>query len=132
MAMDRKPPRRRCPGNLRPPPLFLTPATVGAVLELAGVRARRTVHVPLKPVKLVDRPRRSEDPRIASANDETTDFDRPPVQESGREGMAEGGGVSAIQRVPEASPQSAPPRAKIDLSSAPSAMEQLVDSWKRR
>ncbi len=53
--------------NVKPAPFALTPATVAA---LVGDRAGpRVVHVPVVSIKLVDRPRRSEDPRLARAND---------------------------------------------------------------
>lgn len=40
-------------------------AIVGEATRRAGV-----AHVPVLPVRLVDRPRRSEDPRLARANDD--------------------------------------------------------------
>lgn len=49
-------------------------ALLGAWNRLATVRpasSPRMVYVPLLPIKLVDRPRRSEDPRLARANDDT-------------------------------------------------------------
>lgn len=69
MAGDRQLRRKRCRGNLRPAPFCITPETVGKVLALAQQERPRAVQVPVLPVKLVDRPRRSEDPRLARAND---------------------------------------------------------------
>lgn len=52
--------------NLRPAPFALAPATVAALIgDTPG-----TGTVPVLPVRLVDRPRRSEDPRLARANDD--------------------------------------------------------------
>lgn len=97
--------RKVCRGNLRPAPFSITPAIVRGVIGLTN-RAAHTVQVPVLPVRLVDRPRPSEDPtrpstwseqRTASANDE-----RPPAR----------------------------PR-KLDLNAVPSAMEQLAASWRK-
>ena len=52
--------------NLRPAPFALTPATVAALIG----DAPGTGTVPVLQVRLVDRPRRSEDPRLARANDD--------------------------------------------------------------
>lgn len=55
--------------NVRPAPFHLTPATIEQLLD--GARpASRVIRVPLLPIKLVDRPRRSADPRLAKANDD--------------------------------------------------------------
>ncbi|WP_225205356.1 hypothetical protein [Novosphingobium huizhouense] len=54
--------------NLRPAPFMLNESTVRALLtdqHGAGV-----VRVPVVSMRLVDRPRRSEDPRLARANDD--------------------------------------------------------------
>lgn len=91
------PPRQRCRGNLRPAPFSITPSVVARVLTLAARPVARAVLVPLSPVKLVDRPRRSQDPRLAKVNDdqaEQSSFSRLPLQEYGRKRMADGGGVS--------------------------------------
>lgn len=69
MPGDRQLRRKRCRGNLRPASFHLTPDVVEAVLSLADRARPRVLHVPMLPVKLVDRPRRSEDPRLARAND---------------------------------------------------------------
>lgn len=53
--------------NLRPAPFALTPL---AVARLIGDAASGTDTIPVLPVRLVDRPRRSEDPRLARANDD--------------------------------------------------------------
>jgi len=60
-------------GNLRGAPLFLRPSVVRGLVE--GVEAIRKgmVQVPVAPIKLVDVPRRSEDPRLAKANDDCAD-----------------------------------------------------------
>jgi len=62
------------PGNLRPAPFSITPSVVARVIALTdrpAPPAPRVVQVPILPVKLVDRPRRSEDPRLAKANDDS-------------------------------------------------------------
>ena len=52
--------------NLRPAPFALTPRAVAALIgDAPGMGT-----VPVLPVRLVDRPRRSEDPRLARANDD--------------------------------------------------------------
>jgi len=61
---------RRHRQNLRPAPFSITPAIVRAVLELTSRPQPALVQVPILPIKLVDRPRRSEDPRLAMANDD--------------------------------------------------------------
>lgn len=68
-------------GNMRGAPLFLRPSVVLGLVE--GVEAIRKglVQVPVAPIKLVDVPRRSEDPRLAKANDDSTPsgWVAPPV-----------------------------------------------------
>lgn len=54
--------------NLRPAPFMLNESTVSALL--GGSQQAGIVHVPVLPLRLVDRPRRSEDPRLARANDD--------------------------------------------------------------
>lgn len=93
----RTPPRKLFRGNLSPAPFAITPSVVARVLALAARPVARAVLVPLSPVKLVDRPRRSQDPRLAKVNDdqaEQSSFSRLPLQEYGRKRMADGGGVS--------------------------------------
>lgn len=93
----REPPRKLCRGNLSPAPFSITPSVVARVLALAARPVARAMLVPLSPVRLVDRPRRSEDPRLAKANDDQakqSSFSRVPLQEYGRKTMADGGGVS--------------------------------------
>jgi|GEM_PF-6882271 len=80
--------------NLRGAPLFLRPSVVRALVEDVHVIAQAVTQVPLMAEKLVDIPRRSEDPRLAKANDD--DFSRLPVKESGRKRKAERGEVSLI------------------------------------
>lgn len=53
--------------NLRPAPAWLSARLVGAVLD--GTGAPGLAFVPVVSIKLVDRPRQSEDPRLARAND---------------------------------------------------------------
>lgn len=65
------PPRKRCRGKLKPAPIFLPPSTIGKIIDLSQQPRPQVTHVPVKPVKLVDRPRRSEYPRLAKANDDT-------------------------------------------------------------
>lgn len=64
------PPRKRCRGNLKPAPFAFSPDVVRQVVALSERSRKRMVLVPVLPVKLVDRPRRSEDPRLARANDD--------------------------------------------------------------
>lgn len=56
-------------GNLKPAPLPLTPALAA---KLAGDRPAFGMGIARLPIEgtLVDRPRRSEDPRLAQANDD--------------------------------------------------------------
>jgi hypothetical protein len=56
--------------NLRPAPFALTDGMAGIVLGEKPALSARVVHVPVLPIKLVYRPRRSEDPRLAKANDD--------------------------------------------------------------
>jgi len=54
--------------NLLPAPFALNEATVSGLIE--GRAAPGIALIPVLPLRLVDRPRRSEDPRLARANDE--------------------------------------------------------------
>lgn len=54
--------------NLRPAPFMLNESTVSTLL--GGSQQAGIVQVPVLPLRLVDRPRRSEDPRLARANDD--------------------------------------------------------------
>ena len=102
--------RRGRPSNVRPAPFSITPAIVRGVLGLASRPSSAVVNVPIAPFKLVDRPRRSEAPRLARAND-----DAPTDAARGQ----------------HETPIDAPRRAaKIDLNSVPSAMEQLAETWR--
>lgn len=56
--------------NLKPAPFWLTPGAVAALIGDQTTQFSRIVMVPVQPTKLVDRPRRSEDPRLSHANDE--------------------------------------------------------------
>lgn len=62
-------PRDRA-SNLRPAPFALTPQTVSQLIGEDALATVKMVHVPLLPIKLVNMPRRSEDPRLAKANDD--------------------------------------------------------------
>lgn len=53
--------------NLRPAPFMLNEATVAAII--AGTAGPGVALVPVVSMRLVDRPRRSENPRLARAND---------------------------------------------------------------
>lgn len=55
--------------NLRPAPFALTPPVVGCVLS-GSASGVGVTEVPVLPVKLVDQPKRSEDPRLSRANDD--------------------------------------------------------------
>lgn len=75
---DRNVRRRRCRGNIKPAPFAITPDVVARVIALTTPRpAPRVIDVPILPVKLVDRPRRSEDPRLAKANDDIPEQRKP-------------------------------------------------------
>lgn len=54
--------------SVRPAPFFLTGPVVAAVLDRRD--GARLVNVRVVPIALVDRPRRSEDPQLARANDD--------------------------------------------------------------
>lgn len=56
--------------NLRNPPLFLRPSVVRALIGDVRTIAKGVERLELAADKLVDRPRRSEDPRLAKANDD--------------------------------------------------------------
>lgn len=65
--------------NLRGAPLFLRPSVVRQLVgDLAAIR-QAVVRVPLLPIKLVDRPRPSEDPRLAKANDDIAELPVAPA-----------------------------------------------------
>lgn len=79
-----QPPRKRCRGNLRPAPFGITPSVVSRVLELIDARFQpKVIEVPVLAVKLVDRPRRSQDPRLAKANDDIQGITPPPARMGG-------------------------------------------------
>lgn len=54
--------------NLRPAPFALNESTVSGLL--GGPEKTGIALIPVLPLRLVDRPRRSEDPRLARANDD--------------------------------------------------------------
>lgn len=54
--------------NLRPAPFALNESSVSGLL--GGSQKAGIVMVPVLPLRLVDRRRRSEDPRLAQANDD--------------------------------------------------------------
>ena len=70
-------PRNRCGGNLRRAPLFLRPSVVRGLIDDVAAAAKGTKAVPVAPIRLVNMPRRSEDPRLAKAND---DFAQSPTE----------------------------------------------------
>ncbi len=87
-------------GNLRPAPFYLRASVVRAAIgDLAAIR-KAVVEVPVLPVKLVDRPRSSEDPRLARANDDTDQ-----ISHSHGEGVAT---VLFGESGPVTGPESAP------------------------
>ena len=63
--------RKRCSGNLRGAPLFLRPSVVRGLIEGVTAATKGTTAVPVAPIRLVNVPRRSEDPRLAKANDDS-------------------------------------------------------------
>ncbi|MEQ1499172.1 MAG: hypothetical protein ABL914_10960 [Novosphingobium sp.] len=77
--------------NIRTAPLFLRPSVVRQLVgDIAAIRAA-VVAVPLLPIVLVDRPRASEDPRLAKANDDIAALPVAPVEtgvESGSDRVA--------------------------------------------
>lgn len=62
------PKRSQCHGNVKPAPFGITAATRALGGEKVG-RCAGVVQVPLLPIRLVDQPRRSDDPRLSRAND---------------------------------------------------------------
>lgn len=56
--------------NLKTAPLSLTPDVAAKLLGDQPGYGKRIKRVPIEPVKLVDRPRRSENPALARANDD--------------------------------------------------------------
>lgn len=62
---------KRCRGNLKPAPFELTDSLVAIALGDKPPLSTRVVHLPVLPIRLVDLPRRSENPRLARANDDT-------------------------------------------------------------
>lgn len=68
--------------NLKPAPFDLTESVVSMALGDRPGLSTRVVHVPVLPTKLVDRPRRSEEPRLAKANDDSI-FPTPSARMDG-------------------------------------------------
>lgn len=64
--------------NLRGAPLFLQPALVEALVSEVSLVAKGMANIELMLTELVDRPRRSEDPRLAKANDDVAEPDAAP------------------------------------------------------
>jgi len=64
-------PRKRGNGSLRGAPLFLRPSVVRGLIDGVTAAAKGTTEVPVAPIRLVNMPRRSEDPRLAKANDDS-------------------------------------------------------------
>lgn len=68
--------------NLRNPPLFLRQSVIRNMLadldRISGMIDKGVIPVPIAPIKLIDRPRASEDPRLAKANDDVADASRKP------------------------------------------------------
>jgi hypothetical protein len=59
--------------NVKPAPFMLNESSVRELLGsalLGGSQKAGIVSIPVMPLRLVDRPRRSEDPRLARANDD--------------------------------------------------------------
>lgn len=94
--------------NLRGAPLFLRPSVVRGLVEASEIIRKGVIPVPIVPVKLVDRPRRSEDPRLAKANDDIADAPRKPRAKAKVSGR--GAPPAASEPVPAqaAEPQPAP------------------------
>ena len=56
--------------GLKPAPFALTPALVAKLVGDRPAYGKGIAHLPVLPIALVDRPRRSEDPRLSKANDD--------------------------------------------------------------
>jgi len=82
-------------GNLKPAPFPLVEPVVRSLIDPAAPAAPRMVDVPIAAVALVDRPRRSQDPRLARANDDAV----PEVS----------GGATRTFRFKPAQPSAVPP-----------------------
>ena len=95
--------------NLRAAPLFLRASVVRQLVGDVHAISKAIVEVPVVPIKLVDRPRRSEDPRLAKANDNISLPAQPAITrlretDSGRVALPESAPVLAAlaqQREPE-------------------------------
>ena len=55
--------------SVKPAPFDLTPSVISALIGERPAHSTRVVQVPLLPIRLVDQPRRSDDPRLSRAND---------------------------------------------------------------
>lgn len=75
-------PRKRDGVNLRGAPLFLRPSVVRGLIDGVTVATKGTKAVPVAPIRLVNMPRRSEDPRLAKANDDFA-MPSPPAPAGG-------------------------------------------------
>ena len=94
--------------NLRGGPLFLRPSVVRQLVgDIAAIR-QAVVQVPLLPIKLVDRPRASEDPRLAKANDDITELPVAPdatVVASGSDRVAPTDASAPVVRIQAEEPE---------------------------
>ncbi len=113
-------------GNLKPAPFSLTPGA-------------RSIEVPIVPIKLVDRPRRSEDPRLAKANDDACPVaaaPEPTIAKTKRTRKSPVGAQARAAVLPTKADVAVPsaPLARgtrIDLNRVPSAMERQAEDWHR-
>ena len=87
-------------GNLRPAPFALNEASIPGLIE--GRTAPGIAMIPLQPLRLVDRPRRSEDPRLARANDNSL-LPPPGKVRSGEDGArgAASGSLPVLNTAPQ-------------------------------
>lgn len=85
--------------NLRPAPFMLNESTVRALLTIYA--GPGIAMIPILPLRLVDRPRRSEDPRLAQANDDSL-LPPPGKVRSGEDGArgAASGSLPVLDTAP--------------------------------
>lgn len=96
--------------NVRRAPLFLRPSVVRGLIEASNLIRNGVVQVPFETFKLVDRPRPSEDARLAKAND-----DLPANMPA--------------QRRTKQSGRVAPPVASEPVPAVPAAVQDEPEDW---
>lgn len=101
----------RVADNLKPAPFFITEGVAHGLVEPNAPAGIRTVAVPVAAEPLVDRPRRSEAPRLAKAND-----DVPEVSNSASE-PGSGRAPATVKK---------PRRGKLPLTSEPARKSDVM------